>query len=210
MRVREHWDDVYARKAPDEVSWYQPSLARSLRLIEELRLPPEAPIIDVGGGASTLVDDLLARGHTNVTVLDVSAKALEATGARLGSRAANVKWIAADITEVALTPAAYALWHDRAVFHFLVEDELRRRYVATCRSAVRPGGHILVATFGPGGPERCSGLPVRRYDAAALQAALGPDLHLVAEATESHVTPSGATQQFCYALFEVGGTLGHG
>jgi SAM-dependent methyltransferase len=203
VTTREHWDDVYARKAPDQVSWYRPSLDRSLRFIDDLGLARDAPIIDVGGGASTLPDDLLARGYTNVTVLDVSATALEAAGTRLGSRAANVKWIAADITQVALAPATYALWHDRAGFHFLVDDEARRRYVAICRAAVRPGGHILIATFGPDGPERCSGLPVRRYDAAQLHATLGPDLQLVAETTETHRTPWGAPQQFCYALFDV-------
>jgi SAM-dependent methyltransferase len=203
MTTRDHWDDVYARKAPGEVSWYRPSLDRSLRFIDDLGLPRDAPLIDVGGGASTLADDLLARGYTDVTVLDVSAKALGVAADRIGVRAADIEWIAADVTEVALPPAAYALWHDRAVFHFLVDDELRRRYVATCRAAVRPGGHILVATFGLDGPERCSGLPVRRYDAGQLHAALGTDLRLVAEATESHVTPWGATQQFCYALFEV-------
>jgi 2-polyprenyl-3-methyl-5-hydroxy-6-metoxy-1,4-benzoquinol methylase len=203
VTTREHWDDVYTRKAPDEVSWFRPGLDRSLGFIDDLGLARDAPIIDVGGGASTLPDDLLARGYSNVTVLDVSAKALEVAADRLGERGLDINWVAADVTEVVLAPAAYALWHDRAVFHFLVDDELRRRYVATCRAAVRPWGHILVATFGPDGPERCSGLPVRRYDANQLHAAFGLDLRLVAEATESHVTPSGARQQFCYALFEV-------
>jgi SAM-dependent methyltransferase len=203
MTTREHWDDVYARKAPDEVSWYRPSLDRSLGFIEALGLPRDAPIIDVGGGASTLVDDLLARGCTNLTVLDVSEKALEAARARLAARAVDVAWIAADITEVALAPATFALWHDRAVFHFLVDDELRRRYVSTCRAALQPGGRILVAAFGPEGPERCSGLPVRRYAPGQLQAAFGTDVRLEGEATETHLTPRGAPQQFCYALLAV-------
>jgi SAM-dependent methyltransferase len=202
-QARTHWDDVYTRKAPGEVSWYRASLDRSLRFIAELGLPRDAPIVDVGGGASTLVDDLLARGYTNLTVLDVSDKALDTARARLGSRASEVQWIAADITEATLAPAAYALWHDRAVFHFLVDDAARRRYVATCRAAVRPGGHIMVATFGPDGPERCSGLPVRRYDADQLHAAFGAGLRRVGQALETHVTPWGATQQFCYALLEV-------
>jgi SAM-dependent methyltransferase len=200
MTTREHWDDVYARKAPGEVSWYRPSLDRSLRFIDDLALPRDAPIIDVGGGASTLPDDLLARGYIDVTVIDLSAKALEAARTRLGARADEVKWLAEDVTEISLAPAAYALWHDRAVFHFLVDDERRSRYVATCRAALRPGGHVLVATFGPDGPERCSGLPVRRYDADQLHAAFGKDLRLVAAALETHVTPWGAPQQFCYAL----------
>jgi SAM-dependent methyltransferase len=203
LTTREHWEDVYARKAPHEVSWYRPRLERSLSFIEGLALPRDAAIIDVGGGAATLVDDLLAGGYTDLTVLDVSAKALEAARGRLGARADDVKWLAADVTEVALEPGAYALWHDRAVFHFLVDDEARRRYVTSCRAAVRPGGYILVATFGPDGPDRCSGLPVRRYDADQLHAAFGAGLRRAGAALETHVTPWGATQQFCYGLFEV-------
>ncbi len=200
MPAREHWESVYARKAPTEVSWYRAHLAESLRLIDAAAPRPDAAIIDVGGGASTLVDDLLARGHRNVSVLDVSAQAIEAAKARLGARAAAVHWLVADITRVALAPAAYDLWHDRAVFHFLREEADRARYVAAARRSLRPGGHILVATFGPEGPTRCSGLEVVRYDAGELRAALGDAFEPVTSSTELHTTPWGARQQFVYFL----------
>ena len=202
MKTREHWDAVYGQKAPDQVSWYRPSLDRSLQLIDRLTLPREAPIIDVGAGASTLIDDLLERGYTDLTALDVSAKALEAARFRLGEHRGGVRWIVGDVAAAALAPGAYALWHDRAMFHFFVDDAVRARYVNACRAAVRPGGHILVATFGPDGPERCSGLPVRRYDVDQLHAALGRDLKKIADAVETHLTPWGAQQAFVYGLFE--------
>jgi SAM-dependent methyltransferase len=200
MPAREHWESVYGQKAPTEVSWYRPHLGESLRLIEAAGLGRDAAIIDVGGGASTLVDDLLARGHRDVSVLDVSAKALEAAKARLGDRAAAVHWLVADITRADLAPAAYDLWHDRAVFHFLLEEDDRARYVAAARRSLRPGGTILVATFGPDGPTRCSGLEVVRYGVDELQAALGDAFEPVTSATEVHATPWGTAQQFVYCL----------
>ena len=200
MPAREHWESVYGQKAPTEVSWYRPHLGESLRLIEAARVGADAAIIDVGGGASTLVDDLLARGHHGVSVRDVSARAIEAAQARLGERAAAVHWQVADITRVELPAAAYDLWHDRAVFHFLREEDDRARYVAAAQRSLRPGGHILVATFGPDGPTRCSGLEVVRYGAAELAAALGDAFEPVASATELHATPWGTEQQFVYFL----------
>jgi SAM-dependent methyltransferase len=200
MPSREHWESVYAQKAPTEVSWYRPHLEESLRLIEAARVGPGAAIIDVGGGASTLVDDLLARGHRDVSVLDVSAKAIDAAKGRLGARAAAVHWLVADITRVELAPAAYDLWHDRAVFHFLREEADRARYVAAARRSLKPGGHILIATFGPDGPTRCSGLEVVRYGVDELRAALGDAFEPVASATELHATPWGSGQQFVYFL----------
>jgi SAM-dependent methyltransferase len=198
MRASEHWEAVYEKKAPADVSWYRRHLDRSLGFIEGAGLARDAGIIDVGGGASTLVDDLLARGYSNLTVLDVSAKALEAAKARLGGAAARVRWLVADITEVELPAAAYDFWHDRAVFHFLREQDERRRYVAAVRRSLKPGGHVLLATFGPDGPTKCSGLEVARYDADELHAQLGPGFVKLGSASEVHETPWGAAQSFVY------------
>jgi SAM-dependent methyltransferase len=203
MSAREHWDDVYLRKQPTEVSWFRPHLEVSLRFIDGAGLARDAAIIDVGGGASTLVDDLLARGFTNLTVLDVSARALDAAKARLGPAAAQVRWLVADATQVALPPAHYELWHDRAVFHFLREEAQRRRYRDLLRSAVKPGGHVVIGTFGPEGPDRCSGLEVARYDPASLGAELGRGFEPIGDATELHQTPWGSRQQFVYAHFRL-------
>jgi SAM-dependent methyltransferase len=197
-QTREHWEGVYQRKGPNEVSWYRPHLEVSLRFIDQAALGDGAAIIDVGGGASTLVDDLLARGHRDVTVLDLSARAIEAVKARLGDRAAGVHWLVGDVTRVELPAAAYDLWHDRAVFHFLGDDADRARYVAAVKRALKPGGHLVIGTFGPEGPTRCSGLEVMRYSAGELQAQLGESFELLGSVTELHATPSGARQQFVY------------
>jgi len=199
---RRHWDHVYRRSAAEHVSWFQPRPELSLALIEASGVRPPAPIVDVGGGASTLVDHLLERGYT-LTVLDISAAALTAAAARLGpTRAEQVTWIDADITrpELADTLGRFELWHDRAVFHFLTDAGDRRSYVATMSAALAPGGHAILATFAVGGPERCSGLPVVRYDAASLLAALGSGFDLVETREELHHTPSGAAQAFMYFL----------
>ena len=201
MDAKSHWDAVYTARTPDSVSWYRPHLDRSLELIEAANLPRDAPMLDVGAGASTLADDLLERGYTDVTVLDVSEQALRVARARLGERAARVKWIRADVTEATLPAQAFRLWHDRAVFHFLLDAEARARYVAAVRRSVASGGYVLISTFGPNGPGKCSGLPVRRYDADALHAELGSNFERVAEATETHTTPTGARQEFVYVLF---------
>ena len=198
MRAREHWEGVYEQKAPERVSWYRPHLEQSLKFIDDARLDRDAAIIDVGGGASTLVDDLLGRGYVNVTVLDVSPTAIASAKARLGRRASAVRWLTADITQTELAAGAYDFWHDRAVFHFLRDEEDRRRYVAAAKRSVKPGGHILVATFGPEGPSRCSGLDVVRYDPDGLHAQFGAAFQKVGSSTEVHETPSGAEQQFVY------------
>ena len=195
---RDHWESVYAGKSPEQVSWFRPHLERSIAFLEAAGVGHGAAIIDVGGGASTLVDDLLDRGYENVTVLDLSESALNAARLRLGDRAARVRWIAGDVTEVPLEPAAYDLWHDRAVFHFLRERTARERYVDQVRRALKPGGHVVVATFGPHGPETCSGLDVMRYSAEALHAEFGSEFARLASATEGHVTPWGAEQEFIY------------
>jgi SAM-dependent methyltransferase len=195
---KQHWDDVYAQRAADRVSWYRPHLERSLRFVDGAKLAPDAPIIDVGGGASTFVDDLLARGYLDVTVLDLSETALAAAKARLGEHASRVRWICADVTRAELPKRTYLFWHDRAVFHFLADEESRLRYVAAVRTALRPGGHIVVATFGPHGPETCSGLEVLRFTPEAIHAEFGDDFAKIADSTEIHETPWGAEQEFVY------------
>jgi len=202
---KEHWDSVYTAKAPDRVSWYRPHLDRSLHFIEFAKLPLGAAIIDVGGGASTLVDDLLDRGYSNVTVLDLSAAALEAARARLGDRASLVQWICADVTEAQLPAHTYDFWHDRAVFHFLTDPAARARYVDTVRRALRPGGHIVVATFGPHGPEKCSGLEVVRFTPDGIHAEFGDRFAKVGDATEIHNTPWGSDQEFVYCYCRLPG-----
>lgn len=198
MQVKSHWEHVYETKSVDAVSWFQPHAEQSLRLIRQTGLAPTASIIDVGGGASTLVDDLLDDGFRHVTVLDVSGAALAAARARLGERAASVTWLEADITQVALPRHAYDLWHDRAVFHFLTSDGDRRAYVAAVQRAVKPGGYVIVATFAEDGPLQCSGLPVVRYSPSALHAEFGATFSLERHEREEHHTPSGAVQKFIY------------
>ncbi len=195
--LKAHWERVYGTRLPTEVSWYEPVPERSLELIRATGEPPGAPILDVGGGASTLVDGLLLGGATDVTVLDIVAGALERSRARLGADSARVTWIEGDITS--FRPArAYAVWHDRAVFHFLTDDRDRERYLAVLGSALRPGGHVVLATFGPDGPTRCSGLATRRYGVHELGDLLGPGFELRKHLLEEHRTPATVTQQFIY------------
>jgi SAM-dependent methyltransferase len=205
MRPREHWEAVYGRKQPEQVSWYRPHLDQSLRFIAAAGLPPTPRSSMSAAARRRWSTDLLDRGHSNITVLDVSPKAIESAKARLGARAARVHWLVADITTVDLAPGAYDFWHDRAVFHFLRDDSERRSYVATVRKAVKTGGHVLVATFGPQGPSQCSGLDVVRYGADELHAAFGADFHKVDSATEVHTTPWGADQQFVYCYCRLAG-----
>jgi len=199
----EHWDRVYSTKATDAVSWFAPHLERSLFLISQYGAGPQTAILDVGGGASTLVDDLLERGHKDVTVLDLSAEAISAARARLGDAADSASWMVADVTTVSLPPGRYDIWHDRAVFHFLTSPEQRQRYVERVLTSVRPGGFVIVATFGPDGPERCSGLPVARYDADGIHAEFGTHFVKLGSDIETHVTPWGADQQFVYCYCRV-------
>jgi SAM-dependent methyltransferase len=200
-----HWQGVYATKAEKEVSWYQENPAPSLDLIAATGTPTDAAVIDVGGGASRLVDRLLDRGFQGITILDISAKALEAAKRRLGPRAEGVEWIAADITS--WEPSrSYDLWHDRAAFHFLTEPADRDAYVARLKKAVPSGGHVIIATFAADGPERCSGLPIVRYDPDALARTLGPGFDLVESRRHDHVTPGGNTQRFQFSRFVRQGT----
>jgi SAM-dependent methyltransferase len=204
---RRHWDAVYATKASDAVSWYQRHAELSLRLIRATGAAHDAAIVDVGGGASTLVDDLVDDGYENVTVLDVSGAALALARARLGeTRARRVRWVEADITTAALAANAFDVWHDRAVFHFLTEARERDAYVRSVLRSVKPGGHVIVATFAEDGPERCSGLPVVRYRPDALHAEFGAAFTLLGHEREAHRTPGGALQQFVYCYCRRGGS----
>jgi SAM-dependent methyltransferase len=195
-----HWQSVYATKAEREVSWFQEDPAPSLDLIAEAGISTDARIIDVGGGASRLVDGLLKRGFSRLAILDLSAKALEAAKQRLGSRCEAVAWIVADVTTWN-PPDTYDLWHDRAAFHFLTDPADRDAYVARLKKAVRPGGHVIIATFAPEGPERCSGLPIVRYDPEALAATLGATFELIGSRRHDHLTPGGNTQRFQFSRF---------
>ena len=198
MHSKEHWNRVYSTRSIDSVSWFQEHAEQSLRLIRDTGVPGDASIIDVGGGASTLVDDLLQQGYSAITVLDLSAAALAAARARLGARAQAVHWMEADIVAAPLPVHAFDIWHDRAVFHFLTAQEDRQAYVDSVLRSVKPGGHVIVATFAEDGPAQCSGLPVMRYRANELHAEFGSPFTLVRHEKESHRTPSGAVQKFVY------------
>jgi ubiquinone/menaquinone biosynthesis C-methylase UbiE len=196
MRVKEHWEQVYTTKPTNGVSWFQEHAELSLCLIRETGV--SGAIIDVGGGASTLVDDLLNEGYRDPTVLDVSSAALAAARKRLGTRAESVTWIEADILAAKLPSRTYDVWHDRAVFHFLTEPSARATYVETVLRTVKPGGYVIVATFAEDGPTKCSGLPVARYRADELHAEFGDPFTLLRHEKESHRTPFGTVQQFVY------------
>lgn len=201
MDRKSHWEQIYGSREPTDVSWYQPRLLRSLELVLACGLSLDARIIDVGGGAATLVDDLLTLGFHRLTVLDISGAAIARARERLGARAEAVQWIEADVTHATLPAAAFDLWHDRAVFHFLTDAADRLRYRERLATALAPGGHAVIATFGPQGPERCSGLEIVRYDVPALAEALGDAFVPVESRTETHYTPAGKPQQFVYGVF---------
>ena len=198
--LAQHWQKVYEAKAADEVSWFQREPRLSHALIARAAGSLDAMIIDVGGGASTLVDTLLADGYTNVTVLDLAAAALRQARERLGLAASRVTWSVADVLDASFLPASVDVWHDRAVFHFLTRAEDRARYVAQVQRAVRPGGHVLVATFADDGPRRCSGLEVARYSPTQLHGEFGAGFVLETSLRENHITPSGGQQAFTYCL----------
>ena len=198
MNTKTHWEHIYESKAPTQVSWYQEHAQFSLQYIQNTGIRKTGHIIDVGGGTSTLVDDLIGDGFQHISVLDVSGAALRLTQQRLGAQANHVKWIEADITQADLPHQAYDLWHDRAVFHFLTHAEDRQRYVEAVRHSVRKGGHVIVATFAPDGPERCSGLEVVRYSPKGLHSEFGHGFEVVDSARETHHTPFGTEQRFIY------------
>lgn len=192
-----HWSRLYRGKRAAELSWYEPHPRRSLELIRETAVPADAPILDVGGGASLLVDELLTLGYSDLTVLDLAPEALAQSRSRLGPAAERVSWIATDVTRFQL-PRRYAVWHDRAVLHFLLDVQEQDQYVRVLREGLMPSGHLVLATFGPAGPTQCSGLPVHRYSLETLSALLGPAFELRNSGVEDHRTPTGVVQQFLY------------
>jgi SAM-dependent methyltransferase len=196
-----HWQNVYTSKSENEVSWFQENPAASLALIAEIGATPASAIIDIGGGASRLVDHLIDHEFRDVTVLDLSTAALEAAKARLGERAGRAHWLVADATT--WKPSrTYDIWHDRAAFHFLTEDRDRTAYIARLKQGLKIGGHAIIATFALDGPEKCSGLPVMRYDASRLGQTLGPGFKLLLSHGNDHATPWGSHQRFQFSVFE--------
>lgn len=204
MEAREHWEQVYQTKAPTAVSWYTPHLEASFNLIKNVASNLDSPIIDVGGGESTLVDDLLLAGYTDISILDISQTAIDVARMRLGNQANLAKWIADDITQASLPRSYYEVWHDRAVFHFLTDAQQRLDYVRQVSESVKVGGHIIISTFGPEGPVKCSGLDVVRYNSESLHEQFGKRFKLIDSKTQIHHAPSGAAQQFlyCYCRLE--------
>ena len=201
-----HWQSIYEKKEPDEQTWYQREPKISLELIEMARERGEygetSRFIDVGAGASTLVDHLLEKGGHAITLVDIAASALETTRARLGDEADRVTWEVADLREPLDLAGPFDIWHDRAVFHFLTDQAHRRQYRRNLEALTGPGAHLVLSTFGPQGPDKCSGLPVRRYSAASMSEEFGERWELVEERMEDHPTPWGGEQQFAYALFK--------
>lgn len=202
MSGKAHWERVYSASAADRLGWYEAHLRTSLAWIKALDLAPDARIIDVGGGASTLVDDLLDAGHRSITVLDLSEHALSSAQARLGNKARLVTWLEGDVTSIDLRMHYYDLWHDRAVFHFLTTADQQQKYQDALLRALKPGGHLIIATFAPEAPPTCSGLPVQCYTREELQAVLGGEFELKLEQKEMHVTPGGVEQMYLYCHFQ--------
>ena len=201
MSPKKHWELVYSSKSTEKLGWYAPHLQTPLSWIREFGPVVDAPIIDVGGGASTLVDDLLDAGYQTTTVLDISRQALSFAKLRLGNRADVVSWLEGDVTSIKLPAQHFELWHDRAVFHFLIEPEQQRKYRDQLLKALKPEGHLIIGTFAPEAPPKCSGLPVQRYDPQLLERTLGAEFELKRQHNELHVTPGGVEQMYLYCHF---------
>jgi SAM-dependent methyltransferase len=201
MSQKDHWEQVYSTKQTERLGWYEPHLQTSLSWIKGLSLAVDAPIIDVGGGASTLAEDLLNAGYRSITVLDISEKALSFIKARLGKNAELITWLDGDITSVDLPTRYYELWHDRAVFHFLTALEQQRKYRDNLLKALKPGGHLIIGTFAVEAPRKCSGLPVQRYSPDQLENTLGGEFELKRHHKELHITPGGVEQIYLYCHF---------
>ena len=198
MNKKTHWETVYQTKSDQQISWYREHLDNSLQMILDTKVEKDAAIIDVGGGSSTLADDLLSSGFADISVLDISAAAMKKSQGRLGSCARLIEWIEADITEVSLPKNHYDVWHDRAVFHFLTDAKDRKKYVKLVMNSLRPGGHIIVASFGENGPLKCSGLDVVRYSSETMHNEFGDEFKLIKSFNETHKTPFATTQEFIY------------
>jgi SAM-dependent methyltransferase len=201
MSERDHWEEVYSTKVTEKLGWYEPHLQTSLTWIKELSLVADAPIIDIGGGASTLADDLLDAGYRSITVLDISEKALSSVRTRLGERAELITWLGGNVTSVDLPTHYFEVWHDRAVFHFLTLLEQKRKYRNNLLKALKPGGHLIIGTFAPEAPPKCSGLPVERYRPNQLKNTFGGEFELKQHHKELHITPSGVEQMYLYCHF---------
>lgn len=201
MTAKDHWENVYTTKSSNEVSWFQSHSTKSLELINSIGLPLSASLIDVGGGASVLVDDLIKLGYSNVNILDISPAALKTSQKRLGNASKQVKWIEADITEERLKELKIDLWHDRAVFHFLTEKDQRQRYIDNLKHILNKGGHVIIATFTDDGPQKCSGLDICQYNEKSLVLELGDNFTLVSHHKETHQTPFYTKQNFIYCHF---------
>jgi 2-polyprenyl-3-methyl-5-hydroxy-6-metoxy-1,4-benzoquinol methylase len=204
MDSKNHWKDIYQKKDPKRVSWFQEHSETSLKLISQHLPDKKAHIIDIGAGASTLVDDLLASGYQNIDILDISKEALEVAQQRLGEQQHHINWHSANILEAELATHQYDLWHDRAVFHFLTDKKDRKNYVQQVIKALKPGGKVIISTFGPDGPLKCSGLPIVRYDHQSLHNEFGTAFNLLEHGKEDHLTPDGSVQKFiyCYCRLE--------
>ena len=203
MDNKNHWSKIYQTKGADQVSWYQTSPALSLYMIQRTGIALDEPIIDVGAGASTLVDHLLTMNYQNITLLDLSAEALQIARSRVSDRSVALTWLEGDVTAISLPEHHYAVWHDRAVFHFLTDADARRRYINQVSRSVKPGGHVIIATFALDGPEKCSGLDVVRYDVSSLHAEFGDHFKLLWDTNKTHHTPWGTEQQFIYCYCRI-------
>ncbi len=202
MGKKKHWQRIYSSGSTDRVGWYTPHLKTSISWINDLDLAADDPVIDIGGGASTLVDDLLDTGHSDISVLDLSARAMSIVKERLGNRASSVSWFQGDVTKTELPSRHFGLWHDRAVFHFLVEPGQRQQYRDKLLDALKAGGYFIIGTFDQDAPPQCSGLPVQRYSVEMLRSVFGEEFKLQRQHKEIHHTPSGVEQSYLYCLFQ--------
>ena len=202
MSDQNHWNHIYSNLPASKVGWFKPHLETSLAWIEALDLDPQEPVIDVGGGASTFVDDLLEKGYKNLTVLDISESAIQIARKRLSTTSSTVTWLVGDVTEIELPYRYYLLWHDRAVFHFLIEPEAQQKYKEALLNSLKPGGNFIIGTFTPEAPPQCSGLPVQRYDADLLAEKFGDNFEQKHHRYEVHTTPGGVKQSYVYCHFQ--------
>ena len=202
MSDPKHWNQIYSNQPANNVGWYRPHLETPLAWIESLNLDPQEPIIDVGGGASTLVDDLLEKGHKKLIVLDLSKSAIQISQKRLKDASNAVTWLVGDVTEIELPYQYYLLWHDRAVFHFLIDPESQQQYKNALLGSLKVGGYFIIGTFAPEAPPQCSGLPVQRYDTDLLAETFGDKFELKHDRSEIHTTPGGVKQAYVYCLFQ--------